>query len=79
MDKLKADLAYFRDDFRNVDMFKAIPRPTGNTPCLDQALELAHQTSWTHQWEALDQLHPEETLLQEILQCHPQDHPSPTT
>ena len=33
IDKLKANLAYFKDDFRNIDMFKAIPKPMGNTPC----------------------------------------------
>ena len=30
IDKLKADLAYFKDDFQNADMLKATPRPTGN-------------------------------------------------
>ena len=33
IDKLKADRAYFKDDFQN-EMFKVISRPTGNTPCL---------------------------------------------
>ena len=42
MDKLKTDLAYFKDDFRN-EMFKAIPKPTGTKPpTLGQALEQVH-------------------------------------
>ena len=32
IDKLKADLAYFKDDFWNNKMFKVIYRPTGNIP-----------------------------------------------
>ena len=31
MDKLKADLAYFKDDFQNNEMFKVIHRPTNST------------------------------------------------
>ena len=32
MDKLKANLAYFKDDFLNNEMFKVIHRPTNSTP-----------------------------------------------
>ena len=32
IDKLKADLAYFKDDFQNKDMFKVIHKPMGNKP-----------------------------------------------
>ena len=32
IDKLKADLAYFKDDFWNNEMFKVIYRSMGNTP-----------------------------------------------
>ena len=32
MDKLKADLVYFKDDFQNNEMFKVIHRPTNSTP-----------------------------------------------
>ena len=31
-DKLKADLAYFKDDFQNKEMFKVIHKPTSNKP-----------------------------------------------
>ena len=33
IDKLKANLAYFKDDLWNREMFKIIYRPMGSTPC----------------------------------------------
>ena len=32
IDKLKADLAYFKDDFQNKEMFEVIHKPMGNKP-----------------------------------------------
>ena len=32
IDKLKANLAYFKDDFQNKEMFEVIHKPTGNKP-----------------------------------------------
>ena len=32
IDKLKADLAYFKDDFQNKEMFEVIHKPTGSKP-----------------------------------------------
>ena len=61
MDKLKADLAYFKDDFRNWEMFKAIPKPIGTKPHPRPGLGASTPNSWMHQQEVLDQPHLEGT------------------
>ena len=75
IDKLKADLAYFKDDFQNEEIFRIICRPTGNIPHPGPGHGAGIPNPLDTSMGSPGSTTPRGTPLPELLQCHLQEPP----